>query len=158
MCTPCERNQERESVNLSPIDLINSYLPISVLASTQGIGSFITFDCGNDGTALGTTWWVYLSDWKYFHNETLIATSDPPQPWTYAVGHEPTQILRVECHSFAPEIVIYMDDGKRLELSSALDEYEAVDDLIKIFLPNDVLIKYSPKYGLRSVSWSHMPD
>ncbi|MRR08009.1 MAG: hypothetical protein EG828_13970 [Deltaproteobacteria bacterium] len=126
------------------LQVLRSTLPLKVLNTKKGHGTFLTFDLKRHDASSNVHLWIYLCDWMAFKNNSKILDSSAPDYSEEYLSHifKNRQLLDV-IESSGSTIHLLFDDDSYFVLSPNLNAYSDEDDLLRFFMPNKKVISFS---------------
>jgi hypothetical protein len=144
------------------LELIMSFLPISIRTAKRGVGSFLTFDMGEEVMDLAVDGekgirkgekihlWIYLCDWEIFQRDELLLNSIEEDDQIYnRVGKSLIQqkLVRIEKILNVDSFRFVFTNDYQLLLRSNTNVYAEEDELFMVFIDGYSSIVYSPLKG-----------
>ena len=132
---------------------INSFLNGEISNVKKGIGSFITFDVGEqsktylDGYPMHI--WIYLCDWRLFHNDKELLNCDEESNEKVRYILDPLNGKKLTGIKISTDrsLLIDISGGYTFQLYKNAVEYDDDDDLLVIYLDDGNIISFSDEHG-----------
>jgi hypothetical protein len=136
--------------NIEPLKALQSFLPLRVLKTLRGWGSFLTINTEtHPANEASISLWIYLCDWELSLGPDPVLDCGQVDDHIYETALRPLvgTLLIAVAESGQGKLLWEFDSGHRLELSSNPKAYEANDDLFLSYLNDKCFVCYSHDRG-----------